>query len=246
MASSRRAVPRLLTSTNLAMSGMYPPYAARWKTVSASSTARLKTTGSRTSPSTKSAELFTHRGVPRPCVCGSMLSRMRTLHPSTNSRSTRCDPIRPAPPVTNASRLGNSGPRIEDVGQFGGRVAEVATPVDLPLQQAEVLFCVDVELRLQQVDGHAHCPSSLERRRQGRGSAHRSAREDVVEAVHANQVVAAVVRRTKHDIVGRESGERLFDSIGLQLWRVGGREDNRPFCAGLAVAEKICLARRPV
>src|SRR5438445_1817734 len=49
-----------------------------------------------------SAFSLIHAGLPRRCVCRSRLSSASTCHPSRTRRSTTCEPIRPAPPVTNA------------------------------------------------------------------------------------------------------------------------------------------------
>src|SRR5437773_7721483 len=57
---------------------------------------------SRRSPWMNSALGFSHAGFPRRCVCGSRLSRARTVQPWLTRRSTTCEPIRPAPPLTNA------------------------------------------------------------------------------------------------------------------------------------------------
>ena len=49
---------------------------------------------------------FIHAGFPRRCVCGSRLSSARTCQPSRTRRSTTCEPIRPAAPVTSARFIG--------------------------------------------------------------------------------------------------------------------------------------------
>ncbi len=78
MISSICAVARLLTCTYLPISGMYPPYAAWWKTTSTPSRAALTAAGSRTSAAANSASGGNQGGLPLRWVWGSRLSRTRT------------------------------------------------------------------------------------------------------------------------------------------------------------------------
>src|SRR5262249_44595993 len=68
-----------------------------------------------------------HAGFPRRCVCGSRLSSARTCQPSRTRRSTTCEPIRPAPPVTSARFIG--------VGAFVSNAFQIQRLAQAPLQQ---------------------------------------------------------------------------------------------------------------
>src|SRR5215211_60758 len=81
-----------------------PMSAARWNTTSQPSTASRTRPASRTSP-----------GMTRtsPCTAGSSqpkrpkalyCTRVRTSAPSCTRRSTRCEPMKPSPPVTSTRR----------------------------------------------------------------------------------------------------------------------------------------------
>src|SRR3954469_7553227 len=48
-----------------------------------------------------SASELTCAGMPPPCTCSTSESSIRTLCPLAMRPSTRCEPIKPAPPVTN-------------------------------------------------------------------------------------------------------------------------------------------------
>ena len=74
------------------------PSAPRWKTTSTPATARATTAASATEPRISSAagSRFSSRPVERS-------SSTRTVWPSSRRPSTRCDPMKPAPPVTRAS-----------------------------------------------------------------------------------------------------------------------------------------------
>src|SRR5690606_17004908 len=69
---------------------------------------------SRISPTTSSASGESHGGARRagPWTCGSRLSNTVTWSPRSTRASTRCDPTKPAPPVTSTLRCVNSYPRV--------------------------------------------------------------------------------------------------------------------------------------
>src|SRR5207248_8374201 len=122
------------------------------KTVSTPSSAGSSAAESQTSPRTNSASGLSHRGLPARCVCGSRLSRIRTFQPSATSRSDRCEPISPAPPVTRAMRLSNPDLGLADEGERGGGAAQIVPPLDLRRQQVEIRIEVDVEFGRQRED----------------------------------------------------------------------------------------------
>src|SRR5437870_1175512 len=101
MASSSRAVPMMLLSMYVVMCGVNPPVAASWNTTSTPSRARSRSRGFRTSPRRNSTSGGSGTGRPGGCVGSSRLSSTRTSYPSVSSRSTMCDPMKPAPPVTS-------------------------------------------------------------------------------------------------------------------------------------------------
>src|SRR5262245_53855480 len=79
-----------------------PTAAASWITTSTPSSARRTSSASRTSPRRYSALRFACGGqsASAPWTCASRLSSTRTFWPSATSASTRCEPMKPAPPVT--------------------------------------------------------------------------------------------------------------------------------------------------
>ena len=102
--SRSSAVPRVFTSTYRSIWYMLWPTltaAPKCTTASDETTSGSNVERSRTSPCTYCTPGFAYDGhVPVRCTCGSRLSRTVTAYPSEQRRSTRCDPIYPAPPVT--------------------------------------------------------------------------------------------------------------------------------------------------
>src|ERR687887_307938 len=78
-----------------------PTRAARWTTASTPSTARATASGSRTSPTRSSTSELRYPGRSAPaCTCGVRSSSARTRYPGVSSWPGRCEPMKPAPPVT--------------------------------------------------------------------------------------------------------------------------------------------------
>src|SRR5262245_55709786 len=91
-----------------------PTAAASWITTSTPSSARRTSSASRTSPRRYSALRFACGGqsASAPWTCASRLSSTRTFWPSATSASTRCEPMKPAPPVTRIFMLPPPSSRI--------------------------------------------------------------------------------------------------------------------------------------
>src|SRR6185312_5163195 len=107
-----------------------PTAAAKWTTASASSIAFPSASRSRTSATASSTAGSRYSGrSPPSCTCGSRSSSARTSWPSARSRSARCEPMNPAPPVMRTriprtlSALPDPGlkPSLQRLDHRGGR-----------------------------------------------------------------------------------------------------------------------------
>src|SRR4029077_12880393 len=171
----------------------------------------------------KSALGFIHAGFPRRGVCGSRLSSARTSQPSRKRRSTTCEPIRPAAPVTSARFISfhfaiRRSPRRALLQQFlslyEAREKLLCVRRDIcrrsigkyfVAQTAQACAVIDVISSLQKFDFESDLGCALYRLvEHAFGAPINLVEQMLVLFFHSNQVIPSVVARTEHNaILGR-------------------------------------------
>src|SRR6476660_6791095 len=172
----------------------------------------------RMSPWMNSPLGFIHVGFPRRCVCGSRLSSARTCQPSRTRRSTTCEPIRPAAPVTSARFISfhfaiRRSPRRAPLQQFlslykareklpcvrrdicRGRIGKYFVA-----QTAKARAVIDVISSRQKFDFESDLGCALYRLvEHAFGAPINLLEQMLVRFLHSNQVIPSVVALAEHD-----------------------------------------------
>src|SRR4029077_18530641 len=168
----------------------------------------------------KSALGFIHAGFPRRGVCGSRLSSARTCQPSRTRRSTTCEPIRPAAPVTSARFISchfaiRRSPRRAPLQQFLSlyKAREKLPCVRRDIcrrrigkyfvaQTAQAPAGIDVISSRQKFDFESDLGCALDRLVEHTFGAPIDLLEQVrVRFLHSNQVIPSVVARTENNAI---------------------------------------------